>query len=115
MEMKPEDVTRALAWYEVVGKNVGSVTLPYAELKAIADLLREQNTEIEDLRYDNEYQKQTIYNLTRMLENARTKAIAEFAKRLIGSLIEPDKPWDDPYITESEIDFISKNMMGETK
>ena len=48
-ELKSEDAMRALAWYEVVGKNIGSVTLPYDELKAIADLIREKDACIEQL------------------------------------------------------------------
>ena len=48
-ELKPEVVTKALAWYEVVGKNVGSVTLPYDELKAITALLREKDARIKEL------------------------------------------------------------------
>ena len=48
-EMKPEDVMRALAWYEVVGKNIGSVTIPYDELQAIAALLREKDAETKGL------------------------------------------------------------------
>jgi restriction endonuclease S subunit len=46
-ELKPEDAMRALAWYEVVGKKIGSVTIPYDELKAIADLIREKDALIE--------------------------------------------------------------------
>ena len=42
-EPKSEDVMKALAWYEVVGKNIGSVTIPYDELQAIAALLREKD------------------------------------------------------------------------
>ena len=49
-KMKPEDVMRALTWYEVVGKCVDNVTVPYHELKAIVDLLREKDAEIERLR-----------------------------------------------------------------
>lgn len=33
------DVMSALAWYEVVGRNVGSVTIPYDELQAIVTLI----------------------------------------------------------------------------
>jgi hypothetical protein len=51
-ELKPEDVMRVLAWYEVVGKNVGNVTVPYDELKAIAELLREKDARIEQLLGD---------------------------------------------------------------
>lgn len=45
-ELKPEDVRKALAWYEVVGKNIGSVTIPYNELQAIAAQFREKDTAI---------------------------------------------------------------------
>ena len=51
-ELKPEDVMRALAWYEVVCKNIGSVTVPSNELQAIAALLREKDALIEDYRQE---------------------------------------------------------------
>ena len=48
-ELKPEDVMRVLAWYEVVCKNIGSITVPSDELIAIASLLREKDAEIKGL------------------------------------------------------------------
>lgn len=53
-ELKPEDVRMALAWYEVVGKNIGIVTVPYDEIQAIANLLREKDAEIERLKKERE-------------------------------------------------------------
>lgn len=49
---KNEDVMRALAWYEVVGKNIGSVTVPYNEIQALSALLREKDAHIKMLDED---------------------------------------------------------------
>jgi hypothetical protein len=110
-ELKPEDVRRALAWYEVVGKNIGSVTLPYDELKAIAALLREKDAEIKELTDDNKWSAKRIIETDKLVsllkseverlnkanqnfaelengyivtgyKNIRAEAITEFAHRL---------------------------------
>ena len=41
--MKQKEVMQALTWYEVVGKNVGSVTIPLDELQAISKYIRDQD------------------------------------------------------------------------
>jgi hypothetical protein len=66
-ELKPKDVMRALAWYEVVGKNIGSVTIPYDELQAIATLLREKDAEIKELTDDNKWSAKRIIETDKLV------------------------------------------------
>jgi hypothetical protein len=112
-ELKPEDVMRALAWYEVVGKNIGSVTLPYDELKAIAALLREKDAEIERLHA-------TCTELTRKcasLHAARAEAITEFALRLKScEFYEVADQYDGMQYVDFcvWVDQIAEKLKGET-
>lgn len=81
-ELKPEDVMRALAWYEVVCENIGSVTVPPNELKAIAALLREKDAEIERLQGAVEqYEEERKYHFE-MSRKRIAEAIDEFADAL---------------------------------
>ena len=99
---------RALAWYEVVGKNIGSVTIPYDELRAIAALLREKDAEIERLNKEVDRLSQVVlYHdafANDAMADARAEAITEFAERAKRRL---------PIISPSVFDQIAKEMKGE--
>ena len=53
MKLDRDVIVMALAWYEVVGKKIGSVTVPYDELEGICDLIRELTEENESLKEMN--------------------------------------------------------------
>ena len=104
-ELKPEDVTKALAWYEVVGKNIGSVTIPYNELQAIAAQFREKDAEIERLKKLHEG------FATKFKAEFKADAITEFVEKLKERMREV-YPAD---IYDSDIDQIACELKGESK
>lgn len=101
-ELKPEDVMRALAWYEVVGKNTGSVTIPYNELQAIAAQFREKDAEIESLHHNLEV-------AIEMANLIRADVISEITERLKERMLEV-YPAD---IYDSDIDQIANELKEE--
>lgn len=134
-ELKPEDVKQALAWYEVVGKNIGSVTIPYNELQAIAAQLREKDAEIERLKQEHkDYIEDTTALLSEknakceklMRENAvyangvekvaenyhrqgRAEAITEFAEKLKGRF----NVWSNAMYSETTVQSVITKVIKE--
>lgn len=138
-ELKPEDVMRTLAWYEVVGKNIGSVTVPYDELQAIANLLRENNAEIEKLTVNMNAYGLTAKNLAEenerltnicqsyalqygtardkeyFLNKARAEAITEFAEKVVGRFNTCDKAMYPQTAIHDVVTRIAKEMKAENE
>lgn len=137
-ELKPEDVMKALAWYEVVGKNIGSVTIPYNELQAITAQFREKDATLEMCaetieRQDKELAKKDmeIDRLNKEVDrlsqvvlyhdafandaiaDARAEAITEFAERLKAQECLPEYPWDEPFVLARNIDQIANELKEE--
>ena len=89
-KMKPEDVMKALEWYDVVCENIGSITLSIAEMKAIRTIIREKDALIAELT-------QTIAKKTKVIEDLqlgwsedqeRTRRLLDAKDDEIGRLIK---------------------------
>lgn len=75
--------------------------------QAIASFNR-QKAEIEDLEIKNEH-------LVCFLAEARRDAIKEVFAKLRANEIKPEFPWDDFYITDSQLEEIEKEMTEEKR
>lgn len=117
-KLKPEDVRKALAWYEVVGKNIGSVTIPYNELQAIAAQFREKDSEIEMLTAQIEHcdacDRIGLTHTEHMycIKQAKSEAITEFAERLKGRFNLCDNAMYSETTVHSVITKVVKEMEG---
>lgn len=114
-EPKSEDVMRAMAWYEVVGKNIGSVTVPYNEIQAIANLLREKDALIKHLDEDrlgwaDEAVKVKMQLNEKDAEIERLKTEVNLYENTCGKLIVRDNGEVVGFIDGQEKTYISKNI-----
>ena len=78
-------------------------TTPY-----ILDLINRQKAEIEKSRENNKAIMQT-------LADVRESVVKEFAERLKAKINNPQCPWEDFPIRESDIDEVMKEMVGDTE
>lgn len=116
-ELKPEEVVQALAWYEVVGRNIGSVTMPYDEVKGIIALLHEKDEGIEILREINSFLTEAGQEWEKRYKTARSEAINELVERLKKEMNDLSRMeyFGQPYflVSKSFIDKIAEDMKGE--
>lgn len=91
------------------------------------DLIIRQKAEIERLESNLKFVRGTVERMrkydeerdvrlhAKLTETAKAEAIKEFAERLKGQKTKPEFPWDDFFVTETDIDNLVKEMVGEGK
>lgn len=115
--MKAKDVMKALAWHEVVGRNIGSVTMPYDEVKGIIALLREKDDDINRLKSEISVKRKLLLKCDDLIVSIRSQTINEFAERLKEKMNNLSRMEYDgtPYflVSKSFIGKAAEEMKGE--